>query len=389
VIGGIWMKVNNNFSVKITYQSILLVLFMFLLISMVVWMDVKVSSLDVNNSIDILNTEKFFVQLFKSENHTFFPEADGSALNLSKMSSLAFQIGTAIKPTDARTFLGNELPGLKQFDTEIVVAGEGTNLATLPYESAPPMEVLLNERKAAEDKLNQNQTPDEKPPANPDKKSVFIYHTHSWESFLPLLKDAKVPDDAISSDQRVNVVGLGDRLANDLMRKGIGVEHDKTNMTQELKTKGWKTTKAYTESREIVEAAAGKNNNLKYFIDMHRDSAGAKLTTKTINGQNYARLYFIVGKENKNYQDNLSFAKTLNQEVEKRYSGISRGVGLKTYNEGNGVYNQDISTKAILVEIGGVDNNLDELDRTVDALSEVLADYYWKSNDAKEVNGNG
>jgi stage II sporulation protein P len=184
-------------------------------------------------------------------------------------------------------------------------------------------------------------------------------------------------------------VGLGDRLANDLMRKGICVEHDKTNMTQELKKKGWKTTKAYTESREIVEAAAGKDNNLKYLIDIHRDSAGRGLTTKTINGENYARLYFIVGKENKNYQENLALAKTLNQELEKKHPGISRGVLLKGYSDGDGVYNQDISTKAMLVEIGGVDNNLDELDRTVDALSEVLADYYWKSNDAKEVNGNG
>lgn len=82
-------------------------------------------------------------------------------------------------------------------------------------------------------------------------------------------------------------------------------------------------------------------------------------------------------------------AKTLNQELEKKHPGISRGVLLKGYSDGNGVYNQDISTKAMLLEIGGVDNNLDELDRTVDALSEVLADYYWKSNDAKEVNGNG
>jgi stage II sporulation protein P len=62
---------------------------------------------------------------------------------------------------------------------------------------------------------------------------------------------------------------------------------------------------------------------------------------------------------------------------------------LKTYSDGNGKYNQDISNKAMLLEIGGVDNNLDELDRTVDAFSDILANNYWKSNDAKEVNGNG
>jgi len=220
-------------------------------------------------------------------------------------------------------------------------------------------------------------------------KTIFIYHTHSWESYLPLLQNAKQPNDAISSDERVNVVGLGQRLANNLIIKGIGVEHDKTNMTQKLKQKGWKTTKAYTESREIVEAAVNNNKGLKYFIDIHRDSARKNITTKTINGVNYGRLYFIVGKENKNYIENLELAKALNEKLEKKYPGISRGVFLKTYSEGNGVYNQDISNKAMCVEIGGIDNNLDELDRTVDAFSDILADYYWDSRESIELNGNG
>ncbi|WP_026575624.1 stage II sporulation protein P [Bacillus sp. UNC438CL73TsuS30] len=384
------MKSNENFTLKYTYRSLLLVFLIFFIISFIVLMGFKIDSQSIQNTIGILNKEKIFVRFFGAENHYYFLKNEEPLLTVSKMSTIGFQLATAIKPTDARTFLGNELPGLRIYDTEIVVAGEGTNLATLPLESSPPLDVLLHERKVAEEKLNQNNTPqDNKPITNPAKKSVFIYQSHSYESFLPLLQDAKVPNDAISNDERVNVINVGQRLADDLMKKGIGVDHDKTNMTQELHKRGWQTPKAYTVSHQIVEAAAGNNNNLKYYIDIHRDDARANLTTKTINGEKYARLYFIVGKENKNYLENLALVKKLNSELETKYPGISRGIFLKTYSEGNGIYNQDISNKAMLMEVGGVDNNLDELYRTVDAFSEILANYYWSSNDAKEVNGNG
>ncbi|MDN3015642.1 stage II sporulation protein P [Paenibacillus sp. BSR1-1] len=377
------------FSLKLIYRSVLIVLVMFFMISLVVVLNINISSLKMSNSIGIVNGEKLFVQFFKLENHTFFPKLKSPAFTMSKMSNLAFQVATAIKPTDSRTLLGNEIPGLRVYDTEIVVGGEGTNLTNLPSESSPPNKVLLNERKAHEELLKESQsTDDNKPLPDPKNKTVFIYQTHSWESFLPLLNDAEKPDDAISSDERVNVIGLGNRLAKNLMSKGIGVEHDKTNMTQELLKKGWESTKAYTESREIVEAAA-KNNQLKYLIDIHRDSLRKQITTKTINNKNYARINFVIGRENKNYLENLELAKVLNKELEKKYPGISRGVFLKTYKDGNGVYNQDISNHAMLLEIGGVDNNLSELHNTIDAFSEILADYYWKSNESKEVNGHG
>ena len=51
----------------------------------------------------------------------------------------------------------------------------------------------------------------------------------------------------------------------------------------------------------------------------------------------------------------------------------------------NGVYNQDLAPNSILIEIGGIENNLEELFNTVDLLAELFAEYYWQ--DAQEVNG--
>lgn len=95
--------------------------------------------------------------------------------------------------------------------------------------------------------------------------------------------------------------------------------------------------------------------------------------------------YFIVGRENKNYESNLALAKELNKMLEKQFPGISRGVFVKTKDDGNGVYNQDLSSQSMLLEFGGIENNSIELDHSIKAFAEVFSEYYWE---AEEVNGN-
>ena len=48
-----------------------------------------------------------------------------------------------------RSLLGRELPAFSLFDTEIIVAGEGTDYTNMPIESAPPLEILQAEKEAA------------------------------------------------------------------------------------------------------------------------------------------------------------------------------------------------------------------------------------------------
>lgn len=311
-------------------------------------------------------------------------QVDKKEEKTSSITDFLFKWITSIQPSDARSFLGRELPGLAEYDTEIVVAGEGTDLTNLPYESSPPLEVLLKEQEVAEDQLEKDVQSEEKAAEAPLENSVFIYHTHNLESFLPLLKETKDVNKAFTSDERANVVGLGQGLANRLIKSGIGVHHDRTNVNQELLNRKWKYTASYKLSSEIVKEVSSNNPDLRYYIDIHRDSARRDKTTKEINGKSYARLYFIIGKENKDYHKNLAFAEKLHAEIEKRYPGLSRGVFLKNKLDGNGVYNQDVSDRAILVELGGVDNSLDELNRTMDAFSEVFADLYWEENGGRK-----
>ncbi|MBT2640207.1 MULTISPECIES: stage II sporulation protein P [unclassified Bacillus (in: firmicutes)] len=304
------------------------------------------------------------------------------------ISRAVFLTITNIWPEDIRTFLGREIPGFSNFNTEIAIAGRGTDLTTLPMESAPPVEVLLKEKERADKELAKTNVSQENPvtPVPKTEKDVaYIYHSHSWEAFLPTLPGKKTADEAVSLNESKNIIAVGKKLRDELMKKGIGASHSTSNVTEELKKKNWNYNDSYTLSRETVKEVMAQESSISYLIDIHRDSQPRKLTTTIINGKPYARLFFIVGKDNKNYEKNLALAKELNKMLEEKFPGISRGVFVKTKDDGNGVYNQDLSSQSMLLEFGGIENNSIELDHSIKAFAEVFSEYYWE---AVEVNGN-
>ncbi|MEC2439624.1 stage II sporulation protein P, partial [Bacillus cereus] len=209
-------------------------------------------------------------------------------------------------------------------------------------------------------------------------------HTHSWESYLPLLNltnDAD-PNKATSSVSNISI--LGDRFREQLEGEGIGATNDKSDVGQKLISRGLNSNSSYKMSREIVQQAMAGNKDLQYFFDLHRDSARKNVTTKTIGDKSYAKLAFVVGKGNKNYEKNLQLATALHEAINKKYPGVSRGVIQKGFQTGNGIYNQDLSGQAILIEVGGVDNTVEELNRSIDALAKAFGEYFWQ---AEKVNG--
>ncbi|QDP41770.1 stage II sporulation protein P [Radiobacillus deserti] len=236
--------------------------------------------------------------------------------------------------------------------------------SSAPVESPPPdFEELAQE--------STGQTEDSKPTNT--EASVFIYHSHSWEAYLPLLEDATKPSEASSTDNATNVVLVGDMLKGALESYGIEVEHDTTNVTKLLVENNWDYEDSYKLSRQTIQSVTAQNKKVEYMIDIHRDAARKDTTTLDINGKQYAKVFFIVGTEHESYKENLAFAESLHTSLKAKYPGISRGVYQKDYAEGNGVYNQDLSNHSILIEVGGVDNKKEELQNTANAIAEVLS----------------
>ncbi|MFZ3590132.1 stage II sporulation protein P [Bacillus sp. DJP31] len=86
---------------------------------------------------------------------------------------------------------------------------------------------------------------------------------------------------------------------------------------------------------------------------------------------------FVIGSGNPQYHENLKMAQMLHDTMTQMYPGISRDLIIKDNSQGNGIYNQDLSKNSVIVEIGGVENTMEELYRSADVLGFGISEYYW------------
>jgi len=205
-----------------------------------------------------------------------------------------------------------------------------------------------------------------------ERKLAFIYHSHNRESWLPELTGTGKDKPGEAFDADVNVTLLGTRLREKLEERGVGAVHSNTDYNTAVPRFNYNYS--YKYSKTTVREALAVHKDLVYLIDIHRDSQRRKQTTAAIGGKDYARLYFIVGQGNPNWKDNEALAKRIHEALERKFPGLSKGILSKSTKHGNGEYNQSLSTGSLLIEIGGVDNSLEESYRTVDALAAVLAE---------------
>ncbi|MEC5422199.1 stage II sporulation protein P [Virgibacillus sp. C22-A2] len=326
-----------------------------------------------------------FLYLIGLENRAF-KQAYPEDKTLPKLSTTLFHLATSVKPNDPRSLLGNELPGFSTFDSRLLIAGKGTNYTNLSIESSPPLEEVLKDREAiddvAEEEITEKEIKDNIPTTG-DRNVVYIYNSHNRESFLPHLPGVKDPD--LAHHKEVNITKVSDRLAKSMEANGIGTIVDDTDIMSILKDKDWTYGRSYDASRDVVQEAFSSNKEIQYVFDLHRDSIPYEKTTKEINGEMYGRIMIVVGAEHPDYEKNLGLAAELHYLLEEKYPGLSRGVYPKEGPGTNGVFNQDLSENSLILEFGGVENNLDELYRSADALADVFSEFYW---DAEKVDAN-
>ena len=69
----------------------------------------------------------------------------------------------------------------------------------------------------------------------------------------------------------------------------------------------------------------------------------------------------MIGTENPNFNTNLEFTKKIVAKINNMYPNLCKGIYQKGGVGVNGVYNQDFSPTTILIEIGGSENEIDEV----------------------------
>lgn len=196
---------------------------------------------------------------------------------------------------------------------------------------------------------------------------VYLYNTHQLEEYKQ--------ENQESYNVTPNVMMLSYIVREKLNDKGIPTIVEENDVSAFLQANNWSYASSYKVTKLLMEDAKTKNPTLKYFIDLHRDSVSKSISTATINGKNYAKILFIIGLENPNYQENLTVTTTINNMLEEKYPGITRGIYKKEGKGVNGVYNQDFDKNTILFEVGGPENTIEEVLNTADAISTVLAEY--------------
>lgn len=301
-------------------------------------------------------------------------------------SLFLFETVTGLQPTDLRSLLGGELPGLASFNVEVLAKGQNVNIQDLVIESPPPTEPLKDMPKAQPGD-NNKMTTDAPPSAGANDKpktevaagdrDILIYNTHNTESWSYVANNDSVTDDT------KNVTLISKMLSDELKKRGIKAFFDNTDHQKLLNQQGLPYAFSYAESLKTVKADMKKDKNIDYIFDIHRDTKPKKATTAVVNGKSYARTLFVIGKGNPHWEQNAEFAKKIHYLLEKKYPGLSEGVFAKSKEEGNGEYNQSVSPNAVLIEIGGTDNTQDELNNSAAALADVIADIYFE--DAKKV----
>lgn len=193
---------------------------------------------------------------------------------------------------------------------------------------------------------------------------IYIYNSHQTEEYMP----TSFVEYSVRPTVEMNNYILEEKFE----KEGFTTYVEEERIKEILNKNNWNYAGSYLASRTLLEKRKQEYPSLKYFIDVHRDSLPKSRTTVTINEKDYATILFIVGLENKNYQENLSFTEKINNKLNEKYPNLSKGIYKKEGEGVNGVYNQDFSPRTILVEMGGPENSIEEVLNTSLAFSDCF-----------------
>ncbi len=245
-------------------------------------------------------------------------------------------------------------------------AVSGDNLTEMCLESSLPCMDLV----ADEETLQKEQAETAKAQESEEEKTrtvkkasgkpkVLIYHTHATESYLPTssgnyhtLKEQNTVRDA------------GNVLADTLEAAGIAVVHDKTLHDNPS------YNDSYTRSCETVKALLSKYPSIECIIDLHRDAMAGNdpgPVTK-VGGRTAATYSYVISNTTDTYTSNKGFLSDLNDAAAKDFDGYTGSILERPY-----WYNQELSEKAVLIEMGNNRNNIEEVRECARQFGKILA----------------
>jgi stage II sporulation protein P len=203
-----------------------------------------------------------------------------------------------------------------------------------------------------------------------EEPTVLILHSHATESYE---KEAQYTETSPyrTLDTDYNMVSVGARVAEMLEAEGIRVIHDRTLHDYPS------YNDAYGNARSAITDTLTEHPSVCLVLDLHRDAAedaggNQKVSTALVDGEPCANLMLVMGSDKgslsyPNWERNLALAVKLQAQLEQTYTGLCRPIKLVTSR-----YNQDLSTGALLVEVGTAGNTHAQAIRAAEYLAEGI-----------------
>lgn len=181
---------------------------------------------------------------------------------------------------------------------------------------------------------------------------IAMYHTHTDESYVPTDGTESIPGNG-------GIYKVGDRLAEKLEAKGAEVIYDKTPHEPH-------DADAYRRSRRT--ALELMKQTPAAIIDVHRDGVpDPDFYYSNVAGMDVTKIRLVVGRQNQNMQANLDFAKQIKAQLDEYYPGLVHGIFMA-----KGNYNQDLSPRSILIEVGTHTNQRELAEKGVTLFADAL-----------------
>lgn len=189
---------------------------------------------------------------------------------------------------------------------------------------------------------------------------ILIYHTHGSEAYTQTEDARYVESDAYrTTDCTRNVVRVGEDMAGVFREMGFEVVHDTTLYDYPA------YSGAYERSRAGIGKWLEEYPAICLVLDVHRDAlvgedgAAYKFIAREEEGT-AAQVMLVVGSSDSgaahpNWKENLTLAVQVQLAMTRRYAQLARPITLRSTR-----FNQDTSPGALLVEVGGHGNTLEE-----------------------------
>ncbi|WP_304544015.1 stage II sporulation protein P [Desulforamulus aquiferis] len=298
-------------------------------------------------------------------------------------------VGLLVKTTiqDPRVLVLTSMPALARLDTPDEMENQGHAIilwvAGLARINTSPTGMLLDQipllaKAVAGGAPVISETPkiiEEEPVLQPELSSdilVAIYNTHTGEAY------------AISEGTE-RVAGKGGVVAvaaeiQQVLEKKFSIRVVRSEKVHDLQY-----ATSYIESEKTARELVAKYPKMLAMLDIHRDAGKTREQSLVeINGNKVATILMVVGSDARrpfpNWKENYNFACQLADKLDELYPGLCIGVQVK-----EGRYNQFLHPGAVLVEMGTVENSLEEAKASGEMFAEALGEVLKEKLKAKEV----